>query len=121
MTARLPKLIKGMKSASRIPDVIKAELARSQHHTRALGTALDMEYTQYDKELRKLVQAGEVIVLGTARQAGYTGVRHDAPIYGLPGAKLKYVGVKAKDRENGNIAGPIVIRGYRFGWKGGPW
>lgn len=92
---------------------------RGQMHMRHLEAALDLEYVTIGDELRRLIAAHQVAVLGKAGEAGYTDAQSTAPVYGLAGSTLKRVERKPrKSRSNGSghIAGPITIgSGHRWG------
>lgn len=68
---------------------IKAAIDKhGQLHKRGLCRALDCTYTALDGTMADLQRRGEIIILGTARDAGFDG-RWDAPVYGLPGMTFK--------------------------------
>lgn len=99
-------------TARRIVEVLKA------------CQALDCEYQHIDPTLAVMRRRGEIVVLGTAREAGYTGINSHAPVYGLPGMTLARAPAKAQRTSSGSgqIAGKIVVgRGLKWGAHGGPW
>lgn len=107
----------GSHSKSLEPRVLAA-LRAGQMHIRMLYGALNRDYATVGATITELVRRKEVVILGSAKAAGYTDIRNDAPVYGLVGAKLVRVAAppKTKTRGSGVVAGPITIgRGFRWG------
>jgi hypothetical protein len=90
------------KTAARILAALKA----GQKHKRGICQALDTEYQNINDTMVVLQRQGKVIILGTAKQAGYTDCQSHAPIYGLPGMTLQNVAEKKTDKPAGVKALP---------------
>jgi hypothetical protein len=107
----------------RIAQRIKSALADGQKHKRMLCQALDCEYTAIDPTMAQMIRDGSIVILGTAKQAGYLKVNKHAPVYGLPGMTLKpYVAEEKKETgpvypDDIRIAQPRTIPQYHSnGW-----
>jgi hypothetical protein len=104
------------------PQILRL-LESGQAHKRMLVAALGCEPLSVDQRVSALLRARKIVILGQASEAGYTDIRRDAPVYGLPGMKLQPIGGvnQPRQRHRGTIASPITIgRGYS-GWGGGAW
>lgn len=88
-------------------------LQSGQMHKRMLCNALDMDYQQIDDTMAQMLRAGTIVILGTARQAGYTDTNAHSPIYGLPGMTLRPV-VNTKRKANGSGVFPTPCRERPF-------
>lgn len=100
------------------PKILELLKTRGQMHMRHLEAALDQSYVDIGNDLRTLMAAKRVVVLGTVREAGWTDAQSNAPVYGLAGTQLVKVRRKKKTRTagSGQIAGKIEIgRGTRWG------
>lgn len=71
--------------------LILAALKEGQKHKRMLCTALNSDYQRIDPTMAELLRRREVIILGTAIEAGYKDIKAHAPVYGLPGMTLQPV------------------------------
>lgn len=72
----------------RAREITAAIRSSGQLHKRGLCRALNCEYQAIDATVSEMVRRGELEILGTAEEAGYTDIRRDAPVYGLPGMTL---------------------------------
>lgn len=97
-------------NASSIAERILRALSQGQAHKRMLCERLNCDYLSIDPTVTELWRRRDIVVLGTAREAGYTDVRASAPVYGLPGMTLQRVPKKVRSSSSSNVvAGPIVI------------
>lgn len=63
-------------------------LKRGPMHIRQLSEATDIEYVTLGGLVGRMVSEDAVVVIGTAQQAGMTGVRCDARMFALPGTPM---------------------------------
>lgn len=93
----------------------KAIRDHGQLHKTGLCEAMSCSYTAIDATVAEMRRRGELIVLGTAKDAGYTDVHSHSPVYGLPGMTLQKVASTVKPKTesgSGQIAQPN--RGFEF-------
>ena len=101
--------------ASSIAPRILVALEAGPMHKRQLCRALGLDYVNVDPVVADLVHAKRVVILGTAKEAGYADIKAHARMYGLPGQKLVPIKRRAcTSSGSGVIAGRITIPQYRW-------
>lgn len=90
-------------------------LQNGQLHKQGICDALNCIDATIAATMAEMRRRGDVIVLGTAKQAGYTDVNMHSPIYGLPGMTLQKIpSTKKPKTHSGSGQFALPNRGFNF-------